>query len=300
MILCNDLVTQRNDMTKNLNIRLEDETFEAFTQWCNSNRYSKTEILKDYIEKLISGKIQPSSNASNDGNDMGFAITSNASNDMGEAIANHPKITAFEDRLERLESTLNQLVATLSVNLSDNVMTCNESNASANNTPIITDNDNNEVIADKDKDNIITDNDTALQIETSEDSLEGASNEIQEQSPLEENEPILEANNEIRLESEETNTAETTTQTGIEDKKSKSTKLQKRTRLTKDELDHAIEVKDLEALLDLPLTEKLGKRKVVSHLKEKCDWVNTKLGDIKLNKLNTATADEIIREYCQR
>ncbi len=135
---------------------------------------------------------------------------------------------------------------------------------------------------------------------SSENPLEDPLNEIQEQSPLEVAKPVTEANNEIRPESEETNTAETTTQTGIEDKKSKSTKLQKRTRLTKDELDHAIEVKDLEALLDLPLTEKLGKRKVVSHLKEKCNWVNTKLGDIKLNKLNTATADEIIREYCQR
>ncbi len=134
----------------------------------------------------------------------------------------------------------------------------------------------------------------------SEDEQEDASKDNEDISVIEVAEPVIEVKSEDIPESEETKTAETTTQTRIEDKKSKSTKLQKRTRLTKDELDHAIEVKDLEALLDLPLTEKLGKRKVVSHLKEKCDWVNTKLGDIKLNKLNTATADEIIREYCQR
>lgn len=178
MITCNDKVTQRNDMTKNLNIRLEDETFEAFTQWCNSNRYSKTEILKDYIEKLISGEIQP---------------LCNASNDIGEAIANHPKITAFEDRLEGLESTLNQLLVTLSVNLSESVMTCNESNALANNNPIITDNDSNDVRKDNDKEPIITDNDTALPNQPSENALEAPLNENQGQSPLEATQPVIEA-----------------------------------------------------------------------------------------------------------
>ncbi len=191
MIISNDKVTHRNDMTKNLNIRLEDKTFEAFTEYCKATRSSKTDILKDYIERLISGELKPFYNDSNDGNAFTNVITSNASNDIEEAIANHPKLKALEDKLKGLIELVESKLC------NDAVMIDNDDG--------MTDN------------SVMISNDISLQNESSEDSLQGGVKEIQALEAIEEPTPLETAKTEEKSESEPSEVPEKPPTTEIQD-----------------------------------------------------------------------------------
>lgn len=172
-------------MTKNLNIRLEDEIFDTFTQYCESNRYSKTEILKDYIQRLINGELQP---FCNDGND---SVMIPPTQKLDEAIANHPKLKTLEDRLEGLIELVESRLG------NDDVT---QGNATMNN------------------DSVMTSNDVSLQNKPSEDSLEGGLNENQVLEVIERETPIKEAITEDLPEATRGDIPEPTDIQGIQDK----------------------------------------------------------------------------------
>ena len=132
-------------MARNLNIRLEEEIFDQLTKYCQTNKISKTEILKDYIQRLIKGEIQPLCNYGND------SVMLSPTEGLEEIIANHPKLKTLENKLENLielvESKLcNDTVMQIDVsNSNENVEQYNDTTDKRNNimtsNAIMTDDD---------------------------------------------------------------------------------------------------------------------------------------------------------------